>query len=130
MVQWFKNLFQKKSHTVALLEFNEARIFDELEKLAMSIYRHRNEDSSKLLRQAMEYRKSLHVLSVNKTTKLDAATIARAQGRLEALNDLCNFFDEALDPAVHEALKQKRQGGEEQKKRVRMRQESMAEAAL
>lgn len=104
MVQWFKNLFKKKKPAyVPLIEFNVGVHHNFIVSSGAKLFNCRNEEGFQLLRRIIESNRNLELCSLASLRAGDTLTLAKVQGRLEALTLLGNYCQDAVDPEIYKA---------------------------
>jgi hypothetical protein len=90
-------LFSKKTQTQLLLDFNVENLSKKMEHLSMDVYRSRNEDGFKIVKNLLNTCRNIQILEINRLKSSTTDQYAHMQGRLEALTDLSWHLDRCLD---------------------------------
>lgn len=108
---------------IPLLSFNREELGAKIERLSVSLYRCRTEDSVKIIREVIEAARNIQILEVNRATP---EKFAHHMGRLEALSDIAVFFEQSMDPAIYEQRRER----ENNKTRILMKKNQRSEAVI
>lgn len=136
MVQWFKKLFVrfKKKNYTPLIEFNMGVHQQFIVNAGDRLYASRMEDGLQLARRVIESNRNMEICALAHLRAGDTITLAKAQGRIEALTALVSYFQDATDATIHKANKQNADLRDQQKAEtarfLRMRRGVSAEASI
>lgn len=109
MVQLFKRFlsFFTRKKEVELLSFNREKLLQNMSDYAVELHPLRRETSFILLKKAFETSRNIHILEfANQNGSRESKEhISYQRGRLDALNDVANFFSYAEKSELNKTLK-------------------------
>ncbi len=111
LFNWLKSLFQAprpSQEVYPLIEFNQEKCRDTLEKAAIELFNHSTEGSAKILQRALEAERNYQIMALHTLKVVTPETLARQIGRLDAFTHVLTFIQDALDPEQHKSRRQKR----------------------
>lgn len=103
MVQWFKNLFKKKS--VIPIEYNQEVNLDTINRGTLHIHSNHTSELFKTLESVFTASRNIALLELAKS---DDKTFMHLKGRLSALQDVVDYFELCKDSARCEKLRVQR----------------------
>jgi hypothetical protein len=90
-------LFKKRTQTQLLLDYNIENLQQKMEHLSMDVYRNRNEDGFRIIKNILDIARNIQILEINRVKSSNLDTFNHLKGRLEALTDLSYHLDRCLD---------------------------------
>jgi hypothetical protein len=132
MVQFFKRLFsRRKRKEVLLLSYNARDLKARMQDASEKLYEYRHENSWRVIKDVIDMAMNVQILEVNRATAT-TTSLALHQGRLQALSDLSNYVESAMDSIAYQKRHkdQAQVMGERVLTRQRQRTSNQAGAAL
>lgn len=109
MAQWFKRVWVRLfgSAVEKQIDFNRKRVCTEMENLSGHLYDCRKENSWKIIREVIDMAKNVQILDGTKCKTTDQQLVSF--GRLQALSDIGEYIDRAIESKMREAETKEKQ---------------------